>query len=465
MLSLTAGAQVAKDPVIMTINGNPVTRSEFEYSFNKNDGQQDAAEKTSLQEYVDMFVNYKLKVEAAKEARIDTAQAFKKEFHQYRDMQLIPFLADSAYIDSMAQNIYKGALAQLEGKDLLRPSHILIQVKQNATDAEDKAAKARIDSIYHLLQNGADFAELAKSLSQDPGTARQGGILPWIGPGNTLKEFEEAAYSLNVGEISEPVKTAVGYHIIKLTDKKSLEPYEVLKPQIYQYLKNNGIEDESAEAKINKLIASSNGRLTREAILDSVLAVQSKTDTNLKYLVQEYHDGLLFYEICKQQVWDPAKTDSKALETQFKKNKKKYAWTKPRFKGYLIQGKNEEAVKKAKKIIKANEKGDWRAMLKADINKDSVAVVVSGPMLVTEGENAFVDNLVFGKDKEAKNKKYPVADILGKKQSQPKTYLDVKSVVENDMQDYREREWVESLRKKYSFSINEEVVKTVNQHE
>lgn len=464
-LSLTMGAQTATDPVLMTINGTPVTRYEFEYSFNKNEGQQDAAEKTSLKDYVDMFINYRLKVEAAKEARLDTAKSFKTEFLQYRDMQLTPYMVDSVYIDSMAHSVYDNALAQLGGKDLLLPSHILILVKQNATDAQAEAAKARIDSIYGMLQNGADFAALAKTYSQDQGTASRGGALPWIGPGNTLAEFENAAYALNVGEYSKPVKTAVGYHIIKLNDRKTLEPYDTLRPQIYQFLKSRGVEEQSAEAKIKKIVDASNGRLTREAVLDSVLAANVKTDSDLKYLVQEYHDGLLFYEISKQQVWDPSKSDTQGLEQYFKKNKKKYAWTEPRFKGYVVQGKTAADVKAAKKVLKANEKGDWRAALKATVNKDSVVAVVLGPMLVKKTENTFVDYHVFGVEKEAKNKKYPVSDVLGKKLTQPKSYLDVKSVVESDMQEQREKEWVESLRKKYPFTVNEDVLKTVNKHE
>lgn len=464
-LALTAEAQTKADPIIMTVNGTPVTRSEFEYSYNKNGSQEDAVEQKSVEEYVPMFVNYKLKVEAAKEARMDTAAAFKKEFLQYRDMQLTPYMVDSLYIDSVARSIYDSSEKQLGGKDLLQPRHILIGVKQNATDAENAAGKALADSLYEELVNGADFAELAKQYSKDPGTAARGGLLPWIGPGNTLPEFEEAAYALNVGEMSHPVKTAAGYHIIRMEDRKALEPYDTLRPQIVRFLKSRGIEEASAEAKIKKIVDASGGRLNRESVLDSVLAAHVGTDNDLKYLVQEYHDGLLFYDVSKQQVWDPAKADTQALETQFKKNKKKYAWTEPRFKGFVIHGKTAADVKAAKKVLKANADGDWRAAIKSQVNKDSTVVSVSGPMLVKSGENAYVDGLVFGKDKKAQNKKYPVSDVFGKKLSQPKSYLDVKSVVENDLQDIREKEWVEGLRKKYPVTINEDVVKTVNQHD
>ena len=87
-LALMAGAQVV-DPIIMTINGKPVTRSEFEYSFNKNGNPQKATDSKSIEDYVPMFVDYKLKVAAAETAHLDTLSSFRKEFLTYRDMQLM----------------------------------------------------------------------------------------------------------------------------------------------------------------------------------------------------------------------------------------------------------------------------------------------------------------------------------------------------------------------------------------
>ena len=102
--SLGAFAQ-SNDPVLMRINGKPVTRSEFEYSYNKNSNIEGAVEHKMVDEYVEMFVNYKLKVEAAEAMRMDTLSSFKGEFAQYRDIQLKPFLVDSAFIDSVAYSV------------------------------------------------------------------------------------------------------------------------------------------------------------------------------------------------------------------------------------------------------------------------------------------------------------------------------------------------------------------------
>ena len=165
--TIAVSAQTA-DPVIMTINGKDITRSEFEYSFNKNGNVEGAVEQKSVEEYVEMFVNYKLKVAAAEAARMDTLSSFQKEFRQYRDMQLTPYLVDNEFIDSVAYSLYSRTANQLKGQDMLRVSHILVMVKQGATDAEKEVAKQKADSIYNELRKGADFLIFTGGMSVDP---------------------------------------------------------------------------------------------------------------------------------------------------------------------------------------------------------------------------------------------------------------------------------------------------------
>ncbi len=463
-LSVVAWAQTA-DPVIMTINGKPVTRGEFEYAFNKNGNIEGAVEKKTVEEYAEMFVNYKLKVAAAEAERFDTLSSFRKEFGQYRDMQLTPYLIDEVFIDSVARSIYQRSADILKGQDMLRLAHILVLVPQNATDAQVTEMSLRADSLLKLVRNGADFADLARRFSGDPGSAKKGGELPWIGPGMTLKEFEDAAYQLNQGNtLSGVVKTTVGYHIIKLLERKALEPYEQLKGEIVEGLKRQGIEEASAENRIRKMVAASGNTLTREAIIDSVLNVALSENADLKHLVQEYHDGLLLYEVSKKKVWDVAANDAEGLERTFKQNKKKYAWTEPRFKGFVVQAKTEKALKAAKKVLKKYGDKDWRQHLKLQVNKDSVSARVLGPYMAKKGDNNYVDEHVFGEGKAKVNAKFPIVDVFGKKMSKPKTYLDVKSQVEADYQQELEKAWVEELRRRFTFSIDTEVLKTVNKH-
>lgn len=463
VLALAVSAQNV-DPVVMTVNGKPITRGEFEYAYNKNASVEGAVEKKSVTEYAQMFVNYKLKVAAAETAQMDTLSSFQKEFRQYRDLQLTPYMIDETFIDSIAQSLYKRTQEQLKGKDMLRPAHILIMVKQNASDAEKQKAAEKADSLYNVLKAGGDFAELAKAYSDDKGSAVRGGELPWIGPGMTLIEFENEAYKLQVGEMSKPFATTVGYHIVKMVERKALEPYSELKGEIYENLKRQGVEEASAEHKIRRMIAASNGALTREMIMDSLINANVKQNPELKYLIQEYYDGLLLYEVSKKQVWDKAATDEEGLEKWYKKNKSKYAWTEPRFKGFLVYAKDKKSLKKAMKIVKKHQNGEWKALIKKELNSESVVVRVSGPLLCKKGENRRIDELVFGAEKMEAAAAYPYVNVVGKKLKQPKSYKDVKSLVLTDYQESLEKTWVEGLRKKYTFEINESVLSTVNNH-
>lgn len=462
-ITLAASAQ-SVDPVVMTINGKPVTRGEFEYAYNKNASVEGAVEKKTVEEYAQMFVNYKLKVAAAEAARMDTLSSFQKEFRQYRDLQLTPYMVDEVFIDSVARSMYQRTSDQLAGKDMLRPAHILILVKQNTSEAEKKQAEAKADSLYKVLQVGGDFASLAKAYSTDKGSAVRGGELPWIGPGMTLVEFENEAYKLQTGEMSKPFLTTVGYHIVKMLERKSLAPYAEMKAEIYDNLKRQGIEEISAEKKIKKLIEASNGTLTREMVMDSLIQANIGQNPELKYLIQEYYDGLLLYEVSKGQVWDKAAEDEKGLEQWYKQNKAKYAWTEPRFKGFVIYAKDKKSLKKAVKIVKKNQDREWKSLVKKELNKDSVVVRVVGPLLCKKGENNRVDELVFGAEKTAVNKAYPMMDKVGKKLKQPQSYKDVKSLVLTDYQESLEKVWVEKLRKQFTFDINQSVLSTVNNH-
>ena len=233
-ISTTALAQTA-DPVIMTINGEPVLRSEFEYRYNKNNTE-GVIDKKSVEEYVDLFINYKLKVCAALDEHYDTLQSFKDEFAQYRDQQVRPLLVTDADVEREAHRIYDQTVQQIGPDGLVQVAHILLRLNQQATAAEQDEAKVRIDSIYKALKAGADFAEMAQKVSQDPGSARQGGLLPFVQRGQLVKEFEDAAYALQPGEMSGVVQSPYGYHIILMKERKMLEPFEFHHDNIIRFI-------------------------------------------------------------------------------------------------------------------------------------------------------------------------------------------------------------------------------------
>ena len=317
----TAGAQTS-DPVVMTINGHNVTRSEFEYSYNKNNGDE-VIEKTTVEQYVPLFVNYKLKVAAALDARLDTLASFKQEFAKYRDQQVRPTIVTSEDVENEARKIYDDRQKMIGDKGLIRPAHILIRLAQKASSAAQDSAKARIDSIYACLRSGADFADLATRLSQDPGSAKRGGLLPWICIGQTLKEFEDVAFSLNKGEMSKPFLSPVGYHIVKMTDRKQLEPYDSLRANIITFIEKRNLRDAIAQRKVSEMVKSSNGQLTAAEIMQQKADSLAKVDEAMKYLIQEYHDGLLLFEVSNREVWEKAAADSVGQMKWYKKYRKK----------------------------------------------------------------------------------------------------------------------------------------------
>ena len=319
--AITAGAQTS-DPVVMTINGQNVTRSEFEYSYNKNNGDE-VIEKTTVEQYVPLFVNYKLKVAAALDARLDTLTSFKQEFAKYRDQQVRPTIVTSEDVENEARKIYDDRQKMIGDKGLIRPAHILIRLAQKASSAAQDSAKARIDSIYACLRSGADFADLATRLSQDPGSAKRGGLLPWICIGQTLKEFEDVAFSLNKGEMSKPFLSPVGYHIVKMTDRKQLEPYDSLRANIITFIEKRNLRDAIAQRKVSEMVKSSDGRLTVAEIMQQRADSLAKVDETMKYLIQEYHDGLLLFEVSNREVWEKAAADSVGQMKWYKKYRKK----------------------------------------------------------------------------------------------------------------------------------------------
>ncbi len=461
-MSMAAGAQTA-DPVVMKIAGTPVTRSEFEYNYNKNNSGE-VVDPADVEEYAQLFINYKLKVKAAEDAQLDTLTSFKNEFRQYRDQQIRPLLVSDEVAEKETRNYYDNMVKQLDGHDLRLPCHIYLRVPQKSTPELQASQKQRIDSIYRELQAGADFAEMAKKCSEDQQSAMRGGELTWFGPGQLVPDFEKVMYELKKGEMSAPFLSAAGYHIMYLKDAKELEPYEQLRPQILRFLESRGLRDRLAK-QVADTLAAQRGASVPE-VMDAECERLCAEDSDLKYLVQEYHDGLLLYEICSKQVWEPAAKDTAALEKYFKKNKKKYAWDKPHFYGLVYHTSVEENVKAVQKLVKKLDESEWQKAVRETMNADSVTVRME-MKLFAQGDNAFVDSLALGqKGVKAKVRKgFPYTGVVGRKLKKgPKKWTDVASQVVSDYQAEADKQFAEELRKRYDVEIYEDVLSTVNNH-
>ncbi len=465
MLVIGTVAFAQDDPVIMTINGQPVNRSEFEYSYNKNNSD-GVIDKKTVEEYVDLFINYKLKVAAALDAHLDTLVSFKNEFAQYRDQQIRPTFITDQDVEREAKDIYQRTQHFVDSLGgIVKPAHILIMVGQKASEADRKKAEQRADSVYNALKQGANFEELAKKVSDDKGSAKNGGVLGWIQPQQTVKEFETVAYSLNKGEISKPVLSPYGYHIIRLDDKSMFFPYDSLRSDILTFIDRRGIREKIIDDKVEEIVKA-DGNTTKEKLMEQRAIELSAKDSDLANLIREYHDGLLLYEISNSEVWDKAAKDEAGPANYFKKNKKRYTWDSPRFKGMAYHVKDQADVKAVKKCVKGLAFDKWAERLRTTFNADSVKRIRVEKGIFKQGDNALVDSIVFKKDTIVKHlKDYPIDAVYGKiLKKGPEDYTDVRGLVVADLQEELEKAWVADLRRRYTWTVDDAVLKTVNQH-
>lgn len=367
------------DKTIMTIAGEKIPVSEFEYFYHKSNGQQ--SKSISPEEYAELFSVYKLKVADARAAGVDTTREFKAEFDKYCRELIQPYLRVQAVEDSLVNVAYNHLLtdrvvshimldkgnspeaqqaarttldsirtAIINGADFkelalkysidgsvqynggtlgvlpvgrlpysfeeatydtpvgglsgivetpfglhlirvesesknageVKAQHILI-LTQGKSPEEQALAKAKIDSIYNVVVAGGDFSELAKQYSEDPGSAADGGMLPWFGKGMMVPEFEETSFSLNDGEISKPFSTSYGYHIVKRLEHRDVGPLADMREQIIETMKRDGRYGEAEKAgfellkkRYNALVFNSEidgikAEINRKGALDSLM--------------------------------------------------------------------------------------------------------------------------------------------------------------------------------------------------
>lgn len=463
MMGLSAVAQTA-DPVIMKINGKNITKSEFEYSFKKNNSD-GVIDKKSVMEYVPLYVDFKLKVAEAESQRLDTLAAVRKDLDSYKEQMVVPTIVDNDFIEREARQTYEQTAARFEGEDLLTGSHILVLMRQDATEEQQAQAKVRIDSIYDVLkavpkeQLPEKFAELAKEKSDDKGSAQRGGQLGQFGKGMMIPDFEKAAFALKAGEMSQPVKTTVGWHIIYIEDRHPFESYEFHHDNIIKFLEQRGIKEASANAYLDSVANERN--ITRAELVDELHRGMMEKDAEVRNLSQEYYEGTLMYELMKKDVWDKAQEDTAGQEAYFKARKKMFAWDEPRFVGIVIHTKDAATMAKVKKLLKGVAEEDL-AKKAVSLNNDSVKVVRVERGIFKQGDNQNVDKLIFGQNVDLKPMSgYPETDVWGKKVKAPRSAKDVKGEVLVGYQDEQTRLYVEKLREKYPVEVYEDVVKTV----
>ena len=199
---------------ILSINDNNISLEEFKNVFYKNNNTE--ITKEYLDEYIDLFINFKLKVKEAESLQMDTIPAFISELDGYRKQLIKPYLKNQEFDDKLILEAYERMQYDI------RASHILIKLNEKATQKEkenayNKALKIRED----ILSKKISFSAAAKKYSDDKSAILNNGDLGYFTTFRMVYEVESAAYNTVMGNISTPVLTKFGYHLVKVTDKRS----------------------------------------------------------------------------------------------------------------------------------------------------------------------------------------------------------------------------------------------------
>ena len=216
IFSSVANAQLS-DETLLSINDKPVAVSEFKKVYLKNiDLVKDESQK-DVDEYLRLFINYKLKLEEAKSIGLDDKESYRKELEGYKKQLASGYLTDTEATDALVREAYDRLQQRVNA------SHILIRLAPDASPADTLKAFKRISEARNKIVNGANFTDVAKQYSEDPSAAQNGGDLGWFSAFRMVYPFESAAYNTKVGDISEPFKTQFGYHILKVNQKEKVE--------------------------------------------------------------------------------------------------------------------------------------------------------------------------------------------------------------------------------------------------
>jgi len=627
-----------KDEVLLTIGNSNITLAEFENVYHKNNMVKADNNDKSVKDYVELFVNFKLKVKEAEDMGLDTSKKFKDELAGYRKQLAQPYLTDREVNEKLLRETYErlkeeicvshilvkcsetalpkdtlaaynkimkiyariqkgesfeklasekgisddttlikkaGSIGCFTALDLVYPfetvayntkvgevskpvrtrfgyhiikvnnrrpargevlvAHIMIKTPQRASKGDSLNQEKKINEIYEKLKAGAKFERLAAEFSDDKETATKGGELAWFGINRTPPEFEAAAFSLiNKGDLSKPVRTAYGMHVIKLIDKKQMGSYDEMKNELKQKLTKasrfsagrdaliaklkkeyNLIENHNALAEFYKIVDTSlfegKWNSAKAVSLNQVLfnlndkkytqadfatyivdhqRKRAKMDIKMtvdemykqfedasvisyendrleqkypefKALMQEYRDGILLFELTDKKVWSKAIKDSAGLQKYYEENKGKYTWGE-RADVTIYSCSNKESAAKVRKMLK---KGNSEADILKVVNKDSQLNLNVETKIVNKGENELVDkNWMAGISADIaseKDNKIVIINVKKIEKNAVKTLEEARGTVISDYQNYLEKQWIEELKKKYTVSINNNVLAEV----
>jgi peptidyl-prolyl cis-trans isomerase SurA len=642
-LPLIVQSQENKDEILMTIHNRKITLGEFERIYHKNNSNP-SIEQQSVEEYLELFINFKLKVIEAEELGLDTTESFLREFNGYKKQLAKPYLSDKEEVGALVQEAFERAQYDIHASHIMircdefaspedtlkayekamqirerllsgddfgtvaratsddpsvktnsgdlgyftvfrmvypfetgayntpegeismparsrygyhlikihdkrpargqvRVAHIMVMTPESMNDEEKLTAEKKINQYYDSLKQGADFADLAMKYSEDRGSAARGGELQWFGTGRMVPEFENAAFALeNTGDYSKPIKTSFGWHIIKLLEKKGVDNFEQIKPELESNVTRSDRSVFSRKALISKIKNQYDFREYLENLYDFYTMIDTtffdkqwhpgdinhldqtlfkigdteftqadfasyleqnqggrKMDiqvlVNIKYndfldntvlqyeedqliykypefkhLVQEYHDGILLFDLTDQMVWSKAVKDSSGLEKFYQDHKSDYMWDE-RLDATIYTCRDEKTANRAKEILtkKSKKKISPEQLIESVIKEFADSSCISFDQGIYEkGDNEFVDQMDWNTSiSDNINKNERVIFIVKNKtvKPTPRKLDEARGLVTADYQTYLEKQWIDELRNKYLIEINRSLLSKVEKVE
>ncbi len=269
LISTTMAYAQKSDTPILRIGENTYTMGEFDHMYNQN--KSSALIPISRQAYLQLFINYKLKVNDAYATKADTSTTFKKESQYYINELTKPYFEDTLALKNLASQEFT------RSKEEINAQHILVKLSPNASPADTAAAYAKIEAARKRIINGEDFAAVAKEVSNDPSAQKNNGDLGYFSALQMVMPFEDAAYATAVGDVSPIIRSTFGYHIIHVKDRREPEG-QVLVQHIMKY------------APANLPDSLQNLKAAAKAQIDSLYDVVSAPDADFGAIAKDNSD-------------------------------------------------------------------------------------------------------------------------------------------------------------------------------
>ena len=436
-ISITSFGQT--DPIIMEVGKNKITKSEFLQIYLKNNPAP-VYDTKSLDEYMELFSKFKLKVAEAEALGYDTLPKLKKELDGYRKQLAAPYLIDSAKNEAMVQEAYQRT------KTELRASHILVRLEPSALPADTLIAFNKIMVLKTKIDKGEKFADVARLSSEDPSAKSNLGDLGFFTAFQMVYPFEEAAYNTKIGSVSKPVRTRFGYHLINVVDsrpargtmktahimvatsksatsadveaakKKIDEIYAKLeKGDKFEDLVKSYSDDPSSNSKEGVLPAFGTGTTTRmvTSFEDAAFALKKNGDFSAPIKTEYgYHiikrvewTDVPKFETAKKELQSRVNKDERAMKTQdsyvlklkaaynYKnKSKKTISWFNSNVDSTFFQGKWKADKLKSDKVLfildgkKFTQKSfaEFLERNQRGVSKDNIPLIVKNQYVIRE---------------------------------------------------------------------------------